>query len=55
MATLDLQAQIRASTHLSHFRVPKIVPKICNNFSDSNDMEMKLCWLTDMTKMNIYL
>ena len=70
MATPDLQMQIRASAHLSHFRassrhqkpfkiepevfVPKIVPKICNNFIDTNDMAMKLCWLTDMTKMNIY-
>ena len=71
MATSDLQMQIHASAHLLSFRassghqkpfkielevfVPKIVPKICNNFTDTNDMEMKLCWLTDMTKMNIYL
>ena len=69
METPDLWAQIYASTHLSHFWAssrhqkpfkiepkvlyPKIVPKICNNFTDSNDMVMKLCWLTDMTKMNI--
>ena len=59
MATHDLQAQIYASAHLSHFWassehqkpfkiepevfVPKIVPKICNNFTDTNDMAMKLC------------
>ena len=71
MATRDLQVQICASAHLSHFRAssghqkpfkiepevlyPKTIPKICNNFTDSNDMAMKLCWLTDMTKMNIYL
>ena len=71
MATHDLQAQIHTSTHLSHFWaslghqkpfkiepnvfVPKTVPKICNNFTDTNDMAMKLYWLTDMTKMNIYL
>ena len=70
MATLDLQAQVRASAHLSHFRassghqkpfkiqpkvfVPKTVPKICNNFTDTYDREMKLYRLTDMTKMNIY-
>ena len=36
------------------FFVPKTIPKICNNFIDTNDMEMKLCWLTNMTKMNIY-
>ena len=71
MATRDLQVQIRASAHLSHFWAssghqkpfkielevlyPKAIPKICNNLIDTNDMAMKLCWLTDMTKMNIYL
>ena len=71
MATRDLQVQIGASAHLPHFQAssghqkpfkiepkvlhPKTVPKICNNFTDSIDMAMKLCWLTDMTKMNIYL
>ena len=66
MATCDLQAPIHASTHLSHFWAssrhqkpfkiePKVfVPKICNNFTDTYDMAIKLCWLTDMTKMNIH-
>ena len=70
METLDLQVHIHASTHLLHFwasskhqkpfkieptvLVPKTVPKTCNNFTDTNDMAMKLFWLTDMTKMNIY-
>ena len=71
MATPDLQVQIHASAHLSHFQassnhqkpfkielevfVTKTIPKIYNNFTDTNDMAMKLCWLTDMTKMNIYI
>ena len=66
MATSDLQAQIQENTHLLTFWAsfrhqkpfkiePKVfVPKICNNFTGTNDMAMKLCWLTDMTKMNIY-
>ena len=70
MATRDLYVQIRANAHLSHFRpssghqkpfkiepkvfVPKTVPKIYNNFTDTNDMAMKFCWLIAMTKMNIY-
>ena len=71
MATPDLHAQISASAHLSHFWpsskhqkpfkielevfVPKTVPKICDNFTGSNDMAMKLCWLTDMTKIDVHL
>ena len=71
MVTLDLQAQINASTHELSFWtssrhqkpfkiepkvfVPKIVSKICNNFFDTYDMAMKLYWLTNMTKMNIHL
>ena len=71
MSTPNLKVQICASAHLSHFWassrhekpfkfepevfVPKTVPKICNNFIDTNDIAMKLCWLIDMTKMNIYL
>ena len=66
METHDLQVQIHASAHLLHFQAssghqkpfkiePKFfVSKICNNFADTNDMAMKLCWLLDMTKMNIY-
>ena len=71
MATCDLQVQIHASAHLSHFQAsfghqkpfkielevlyPKTVPKICNNFTDTYDMEMQLYWLIDMTKINIHL
>ena len=67
MATPDLQAQIYASAHLSHFWAssgnqkpfkiqPEVfVPKIYNNFFDTYDMAMKLYQLTDMTKMNIHL
>ena len=71
MATLDLQAQIYESAHLSHFWassghlkpfntelevfVPKTITKIHNNFFDTYDMTMKLYWLIDMTKMNIDL
>ena len=71
MATFDLHAKICASTHLLSFWassghqkplktklevfVPKIVPKIYNNFTDTYNMSIKLCWLTNMTKMNIYL
>ena len=71
MATRDLQVQISASAHLSHFWassghwkpfkiepkvfVPKAVPKICNNFTDTYNLAMKFCWLTNMTKMNIHL
>ena len=71
MATFDPWAQICASAHLLSFWassrhqkpfktepnifVPKIVPKIYNNFIYTYDMAMKLCWLTNMTKMNIHL
>ena len=67
MATSDLQVQICISTHLLSFWAsfgyqkpfktePEVsIPKIYNNFTDTYDMAMKLCWLTDMTKMNIYL
>ena len=71
MVTPDLYVQIHTSAHLPHFRASfghqkpfkielevlyrKLYEKICNNFTDTNDMAMKLCWLTDMTKMNIYL
>ena len=69
--TSDLQAQIYTSAHLLSFWtssrhlkpfknelkvfVPKTIPKICNYFSDTYDMAMKLCWLIDMTKINIHL
>ena len=71
MEIFDLQDNIHASTHLLSFWasskhqkpfkiepkvfVPKTVPKICNNFIDTYDMVMKLCWLTYVIKMKIYL
>ena len=71
MTTSNLQAQIHdgacllsfqtSSKHLKPFKtdpkvfVPKTTPKIHNNFTDTYDMAMKLCWLIDMTKMNIHL
>ena len=71
METFDLQVHICASPHLLSFWasyghqkpfkiepkvfVPITIPKICNNFTDTNDMAMKLCSLTNMTKMNIYI
>ena len=71
MATSDLQDQICSSSHLLSFLtsvgylkpfktepkafVAKTIPKTYINFTDAYDMVMKLCWLTDMTKMNILL
>ena len=71
METSDLQAQIHTSTHLLSFwsssghlkpfkieskvYVPKTIPKICNNFTNTYVKAMKLCWLIDMNKMNIHL
>ena len=71
MATPDLQTQIHVSAHLLNFWasprhqkpfkiepkvfVPKTIPKIYNNFTNTYDMAMKLRWLTDMIKMNIHL
>ena len=67
MTASNLYAQICASAHLLSFRAsskhqkpfkiePKVfVPKICNNFTDTYDMAMKLCWIIDITKMNIHL
>ena len=49
-----------SSRHLKPFKIepkvflPKSIPKIHNNFIDTYDMDLKLDWLTDMTKMNIY-
>ena len=71
MATFDLQAHNKENTHLLSFCtssrhqnpfktkpkafVPKTIPKIHNNLTDTYDMEMKLYWLTNMTKRNIHL
>ena len=71
METFDLWVQIHASTHLlsiwtsfghlkpfntkPKFFVPKTIQKIYNNFTDTYDMAMKLCWMTDMNKMNIHV
>ena len=68
MTAFNLYTQMHESTHflsfwtssgdLKPFRielevfVPKTMPKICNNFTDTYDMEMKLCWLTEI---NIHL
>ena len=69
--TSNLQSYIYASAHLVCFRtssvylkpfktkpkvfVPKTIPKIHNNFTNTHDMALRLNWLTDMIKMNIHL
>ena len=67
METFDLLVQIHASAHLLYFQASSehekpfkielefFVPKICNNFTDTYDIALKLWWLTDMYKMNIHL